>query len=1008
MAREQDESGPVGFPSGDTWSSLVPEVEPEKPSPAEDAVRYERRGMLGQGGMGRVYTAEDRRLRREVALKEANDPELARRMAQEAWITAQLEHPNIVPIYDAGNTDDGNPFYTMRLIRGRTLADAVRESTTIEGRLLLLRHYLDACQAMAYAHALGVVHRDLKPSNILVGEFGETYVADWGLAQTMEAHQARWARLPVGDAGCTAAGSVVGTPAYMAPEQARGETVDARADVWSLGMVLYELLAGAPAFTRQSAEQTLERVRRGEVPDLAEHAPFAPAELQSVVARACRADAEARYPSAAALAVDLERYLDGRTVLAHEYTPTQMFTRLVAAWRAPLWVGGLAVVLLLALGVASGVRVARERDVAQAALAEADRNLADALSAQAVEALRVDARPEAETLAAHALSHGERPAARGVLAAYGRVARPRLVSSVELPASCREGYVRPTPDVGALLCSRGGQLEVWDTEPLQQRWSRALPVEQAVWMPNEHVAVVTLNGHWVLLDGVTGAERVRLPASAGGKLVPVNDDVVMMVADKFRYRVTWSTGEAIYLPEEPRCPLDHAPYPVEGRLLGPCRDGGLRWLDASGQVVGEVVDLPEAGPFGGGDVHDGVLTVASLRGIAYRVDLRTNAVLSRLEVPLGDAINAVAIPGTEHALVIGGSGRARVWHSRHGSEGSLPAGAMRIASGEKPGVAWVFGERMERWTLPVDSPPHRIPIGPGISSVRIDPAGELLAVADGRGRVSVWGAQDGRLRWEYRNGEPGVAKAATFSVDGQLIASSTMRGGVQLFDRDGGLRTVSGLRAMRRIAALADGRFVGLPYGRTIQAFRPDEHVGPAGPGDFVDAAESPSRAWMVLIDRTWQVCRMGADEEVPSCLFTRPDVFAADISDDGETVWLGRFEQVCRTDLAGQELACGEVGRLVLDVEVSPDRRWVVAGLLSGDVAVLDATTLEVVAVLRGHSDRVASVDWAPDGTWLVTASWDGTLRLWDAQVLNEGYAALIARIEPAWEMDLERALRR
>ena len=186
--------------------------------------RYRETGSLGRGGMGRVDAVDDRWLGREVARKETltNDPALEGRLRNEARVTARLEHPGIVPVYDLGRTDDGRLYYTMRLVRGRSLSDAIEEASTPTQRMALVRHVLDACHAVAYAHSHGVIHRDLKPENILVGAFGETQVADWGLAFELS-------ELPLSE--------VAGTPGWMAPEQEQGRC-DARSDVWALGRLL--------------------------------------------------------------------------------------------------------------------------------------------------------------------------------------------------------------------------------------------------------------------------------------------------------------------------------------------------------------------------------------------------------------------------------------------------------------------------------------------------------------------------------------------------------------------------------------------------------------------------------------------------------------------------------------------------------------------------------------------------------------------------------------------------
>jgi serine/threonine protein kinase len=174
--------------------------------------RYERVDLLGVGGMGRVYEAWDRKLCRTVALKEvapqlAHSP-AAKRLATEAMLTADLDHPGIVSVHDAGRTDAGRLYYTMRLVRGDSLADLLLAADSPRERAVLLRHLLDVCHAVGYAHRRGVVHRDLKPSNIVIGAFGETQVVDWGLARRI-------------DEGKSDGGSA-GTEGYMSPESAAG------------------------------------------------------------------------------------------------------------------------------------------------------------------------------------------------------------------------------------------------------------------------------------------------------------------------------------------------------------------------------------------------------------------------------------------------------------------------------------------------------------------------------------------------------------------------------------------------------------------------------------------------------------------------------------------------------------------------------------------------------------------------------------------------------------------
>src|SRR3954464_7672322 len=200
-------------------------------APDLSATKYRLLRPLGRGGMGAVWAAEDTELGREVAVKVVAgaqaSSELSARLRAEARIIARLEHPGIVPVHDVGTLPDGRVFYVMKRVRGERFDDFVRGSRS---RTELLRAFLQMCDAVAFAHAAGVIHRDLKPQNVMLGAFGEVLVLDWGVAKT--------SRSPRPGVGEAAAGTAAGTPGYMAPEQLSGEA-DERADVYGLGGVLF-------------------------------------------------------------------------------------------------------------------------------------------------------------------------------------------------------------------------------------------------------------------------------------------------------------------------------------------------------------------------------------------------------------------------------------------------------------------------------------------------------------------------------------------------------------------------------------------------------------------------------------------------------------------------------------------------------------------------------------------------------------------------------------------------
>ncbi|HTJ46556.1 MAG TPA: serine/threonine-protein kinase [Kofleriaceae bacterium] len=340
----------------------------DAPVPPLWASRYDAGDEIGRGGGGRVLRADDLRLGRPVALKLplSAAPGARARLEREARVMARLEHPAIVPVHDAGRLDDGTPYYAMKLLGGRTLRDVVRDAGSLDARLVLLPNALTVCEAIAYAHARRVIHRDLKPANVLIGAFGETVVIDWGLAKDLAAPadeiSATDRDAPSGDR--TAAGAVLGTPQYMPPEQARGEPVDERADVYALGALLYDVLAGAPPYDA-SGPGVLARVLAGPPPPLATSAPGAPLDLIAIVERAMAREPRDRYPSAKELADDLRRFLAGRLVAAHRYSLAALVRRWIARHRGAVAIGAVAIAAIAIVAVISARRVIDERDHAE-------------------------------------------------------------------------------------------------------------------------------------------------------------------------------------------------------------------------------------------------------------------------------------------------------------------------------------------------------------------------------------------------------------------------------------------------------------------------------------------------------------------------------------------------------------------------------------------------------------------------------------------------------------------
>ena len=306
--------------------------ETNTPSPVELGQRtgrancendYILQKLLGHGGCSEVYLAHDKKLGRDVAVKflrpdTADIEKLQKRLKQEAEITSQLNHPGIVAIHASGE-HEGAPFYCMQYVQGESLSQTLAHYhlgshltfLTVEMRKLL-KHFVDVCQTIAFAHENGIIHRDLKPANIVTGQFGETYVIDWGLARKMgddESENNDRESYGNSDSRLTQQGHSMGTPAYMSPEQVAGQNVGERSDIFNLGATLYAILVGQAPYQSDSLIENLKNAQLANFVRPQQVNPAVPAALSAICAKAMSADPQDRYESATLLAEEVECYL---------------------------------------------------------------------------------------------------------------------------------------------------------------------------------------------------------------------------------------------------------------------------------------------------------------------------------------------------------------------------------------------------------------------------------------------------------------------------------------------------------------------------------------------------------------------------------------------------------------------------------------------------------------------------------------------------------------------------
>lgn len=353
--------------------------------------RLQKMSALGRGSMGEVWLARDKGLNRRVAFKQmlaahAGNADMTTRFFEEVQVTAQLDHPNVLPIYNLECTADGAPAYSMKLVQGRTLSDLLRQSATDfethggdprERLAHQLDIFLRICDGMAYAHSKGVLHRDLKPDNVMVGRFNEVYIMDWGICRVMSQPETSSARsandtvlvsLNESESDRTQVGAVIGTPAYLSPEQALGlnALLDARSDQYTLGLILQEIVTLKRARPSAQVRVMVRRAARAErdpVPARVGGFPV-PAELRAIIDKATAARVEDRYESVSALAADIRRYLQGDAVRARPDSPVQALLRFVGRHRLGTVTSLVAAVLIGTLSVAAIQWRADEREFA--------------------------------------------------------------------------------------------------------------------------------------------------------------------------------------------------------------------------------------------------------------------------------------------------------------------------------------------------------------------------------------------------------------------------------------------------------------------------------------------------------------------------------------------------------------------------------------------------------------------------------------------------------------------
>ncbi|MCK6547837.1 serine/threonine-protein kinase [Myxococcota bacterium] len=942
---------------GSAVSSAEDPSEPPRARASTGRPRYSIGGELGRGGMGRVHAAFDPLLGREVALKQARDdaPAAEARLLAEARITARLDHPGIVQVLDAGHDASGRPYYAMRVVRGQSLADVVASAAPGRERLTLLRPLLAAIEAVAHAHARGIVHRDLSPTNVRIDAHGVVLVMDWGLAASVE--------------DAARGGTTCGTAGYRAPELERGLASGPAADVFSLGALVHFALTGRP-------------------PSTIALPGWVPAELRSIVARALATDAAARYPDASALEDDVAAFLDGRPVSAHvDRLRDKLARRVRKSPLAAAWVTGAALVVGIVVA-ALAVRATEAERHAEEERAVAQRALIELLVSRAEEALLRDDHTAAEDHARRALALGPSPEARGVLAAFAALEDVAGVHSSE--GGC------PTLDVAGDVraCLDGATLRLDGPTPRSVTIERGrVAAARILAGPVLAVAVDTGAPHHELhLYSGTPALQDRLHhLGAGAPLLDAGGGAVprwLTIALPARVDVVPSDGEAhTFTPCEAGAlvrALAVSPEPTTdggARVFVACSDDRLALIEGdavTSRRFAREVELALRGTTVAAWLDAERVVLGTVEGRIGLVDPRTGHVSQSTDVPVGPVRRIAIATDHEHALVAGELGVA-LWRIREGAWLAVEPGR-GVDVRADGGRLLSFGTgSIREWPLKASAPIHRHTSPAGLSAIAIAPTG-LVALGAGNGVITLVEPATGALA--TLPGTRRAVKSLTFSRDGRvLVAGSASDRGLEVFDvatRAPIPGPWSDVGTVRRVALLGD-ELHAFRFGANVDVFSlaTKQRLDRAAPGLrlALDVAAPRTGAFVAALGDDGQLVRI--DASGPRRLATVTEPRAVAVSNDG-----AKLVTASERGLELRDPGTGDVVRVIStegatieELALSPTGDQLAVGRRDGAVELFTIDGALILRV-RGHRQRVAGLAFSDDGRFLATASWDGVAR--------------------------------
>ena len=976
--------------------------------------KYDLSGEVSRGGMGIILSARDTGIGRDVAMKVIlsgwqESREFYERFIREAQVQGRLEHPNICPVHELGADDEDRPYFTMKMVHGYSLADMIKQAREKAGardskRLTeILNIFLKICDGMAYAHSQGIIHRDLKPDNIMVGDFGEVYVMDWGLAKILGAEEDNFQNGLViddqpgpHDTMKTMTGSVIGTPSYMPPEQAKGlvELMDERSDIYSLGALLYELLALRAPFDGDDAWEVLSRIPKQipPPPSANEAAMDISPELDSIIMKCLSKNKLDRYQSVQKLKEEIELFLSGRPVGAMEYSLWQVAVKWISRNRA-LAFSTLAVLLVI-IAAAS---------VAYVNMSEAWKN-------------EQFARLKAEENA--------------------RMARTALAEADARRRQAEISDIKSRINMAMMLQEKGEigeavtQYRLIRKDLLKKRLDIFPYVDLAIWKAQYN------DGHSVRLQSVSGNERSSsqhlayspdgqtLAMSAGNGTINVWD----RAAGKFSGSLQGSAAAVSSLTFSP-----------DGQTLAAgYRNGDVIIYDLS--LEHEPADLKDP-DLGRGSAHDravrglafnpgGTLLASSGDTVIRLWDVQKCAVKTRLSAHVENVMTVEFSPDGKYLVSGSQDKHVGLWDVDSGSLTKIlyqhkdqvnealftPDGTMVVSASNDTTIK-LWDLQKDRETASLRG--HET----DVKALAVSPGGKMLVTGGRDGTVRFWDLERQVILAVFREHRHPVTSVA-FSPDGREAASTGSGGAIRFWslDKEDLVRTIDLSSSSYKICNLTfspDGTVLAvgpesksfvpvllidpangdithrlMSHGGKVSsvAFSPDGRLLATGSGDgvlrtidlktqeqlaMIDVRTEETIDKISLLMSMAQLFNKDADEiwkNVKGVAFSPDGRHLATACEDGTLkLWDTGSWQCLHTFLKG----AGDV----VTVDFSPDGRLLAVSGERPQIRLYEVSSRKFVGTLAGHTSKVRSVTFSPDSKRLASASDDRGIRVWNIQ---------------------------